>query len=220
MSNTRKNYKTNFGFTLIELLIVVAIIAILAAIAIPNFLEAQIRAKVSRAKADMKTIATAIESYAVDYNVYPPNDYQSSPIHEGYLVTPITLTTPISYLSDNRILDPFATNVAEAQGVFPPYPYLPGEQLYYTYQNLDNILQDTTFLQLYPAVPWDNYQGYFGSWRQASIGPDQDFFNGDPTGRSDYLFYDPTNGTVSFGNIWLSENINYDDPQYNPNVTY
>jgi type II secretory pathway pseudopilin PulG len=52
-------------------LIVVAIIAILAAIAVPNFLEAQTRSKVSRAKADMRTIATGIESYFVDYNHYP-----------------------------------------------------------------------------------------------------------------------------------------------------
>ena len=56
------------AFTLIELLIVVAIIAILAAIAVPNFLEAQVRAKVSRTKADMRSIATAIESYRVDHN--------------------------------------------------------------------------------------------------------------------------------------------------------
>jgi len=59
------------GFTLIELLIVVAIIAILAAIAIPNFLQAQTRAKVSRAEADMRSIATALESYYVDHNEYP-----------------------------------------------------------------------------------------------------------------------------------------------------
>src|SRR3712207_3721638 len=50
------------AFTLIELLIVVAIIAILAAIAVPNFLEAQVRAKVSRAKSDMRTVTVAIET--------------------------------------------------------------------------------------------------------------------------------------------------------------
>jgi len=59
------------GFTLIELLIVVAIIAILAAIAIPNFLSAQVRSKVSRAQSDMRTINTALESYYVDNNDYP-----------------------------------------------------------------------------------------------------------------------------------------------------
>lgn len=64
--------RKKLGFTLIELLIVVAIIAILAAIAVPNFLEAQVRAKVSRAKSDLRTIATAMESYGVDHNVAPP----------------------------------------------------------------------------------------------------------------------------------------------------
>src|SRR5690349_9257970 len=59
------------AFTLIELLIVVAIIAILAAIAVPNFLEAQTRAKVSRVKSDQRSLATAIESYRVDNNEYP-----------------------------------------------------------------------------------------------------------------------------------------------------
>ncbi len=59
------------GFTLIELLIVVAIIAILAAIAVPNFLEAQIRAKVSRVKNDQRSLATGLETYYVDNNTYP-----------------------------------------------------------------------------------------------------------------------------------------------------
>jgi general secretion pathway protein G len=59
------------GFTLIELLIVVAIIGIIAAIAIPNLLNAIDRGKQKRTMADMRSIGTAIESYAVDNNRYP-----------------------------------------------------------------------------------------------------------------------------------------------------
>ena len=67
------------GFTLIELLIVVAIIAILAAIAVPNFLEAQTRSKVSRVMSDMRSLATAIEAYRTDYNAYHPPDQYPRP---------------------------------------------------------------------------------------------------------------------------------------------
>jgi prepilin-type N-terminal cleavage/methylation domain-containing protein len=123
------------GFTLIELLIVVAIIAILAAIAVPNFLEAQTRAKVSRAENDMRTIATALESYFVDFNLYPayakhgqPAQTQARTVDTGPLNNPTgvaaqrtfrirsvpepfnrfnTLTTPIAYLS-SLPTDPFA----------------------------------------------------------------------------------------------------------------
>ncbi len=59
------------GFTLIELLIVVAIIGIIAAIAIPNLLNAINRGRQKRTMADMRTIGTAIEEYAVDYSFYP-----------------------------------------------------------------------------------------------------------------------------------------------------
>ncbi|NIV50120.1 MAG: prepilin-type N-terminal cleavage/methylation domain-containing protein, partial [Gammaproteobacteria bacterium] len=59
------------GFTLIELLIVVAIIGIIAAIAIPNLLNAIDRGKQKRTMADLRSIGTAIETYSIDNNVYP-----------------------------------------------------------------------------------------------------------------------------------------------------
>ena len=79
------------GFTLIELLIVVAIIAILAAIAVPNFLEAQTRAKISRVRAEQRTLDLALESYKVDNNKYPLN------LMCGYQDY-VQLTTPIAYI--------------------------------------------------------------------------------------------------------------------------
>ncbi|KDA54147.1 hypothetical protein EG19_00860 [Thermoanaerobaculum aquaticum] len=59
------------GFTLIELLIVVAIIGIIAAIAIPNLLNAINRGRQRRTMADLRSIGTALEAYSIDFNHYP-----------------------------------------------------------------------------------------------------------------------------------------------------
>ena len=59
------------GFSLIELLIVIAIISIVTAIVVPNLMSANIRARVSGVKADMGSIAIALEDYKVDYGEYP-----------------------------------------------------------------------------------------------------------------------------------------------------
>lgn len=67
----KKFWKKEKGFTLIELLIVVAIIGIVAGIAIPRFLGARTVARVTRAFADMRTIADALEMYFTDENQYP-----------------------------------------------------------------------------------------------------------------------------------------------------
>ena len=63
--------RSDKGFTLIELLIVVAIIGIIAAIAIPNLLNAIDRGKQKRTMADLRSVGTAIESYSIDNNLYP-----------------------------------------------------------------------------------------------------------------------------------------------------
>ena len=119
-----KTWRICKGFTLIELLIVVAIIAILAAIAVPNFLEAQTRSKISRLKADMRSMATALESYLVDSNRYMP-DGQHTEIYpsltnlerEGCMEIFKRLSTPVAYLSSVPV-DPFwaATQAKDYQG--------------------------------------------------------------------------------------------------------
>jgi len=85
------------AFTLIELLIVVAIIAILAAIAVPNFLEAQVRAKVARVKNDLRAVIVAEEAYMLDWNTYTFREWnmQTSTYSEGLRV----LTSPVSYIA-------------------------------------------------------------------------------------------------------------------------
>src|SRR5213594_4446701 len=81
------------GFTLIELLIVVAIIGIIAAIAIPNLLNAIDRGKQKRTMADMRSIGTAVESYAVDNNFYPKGMSSTGAAGVSSYVSPIYIKT-------------------------------------------------------------------------------------------------------------------------------
>ncbi len=109
MEYKRSGYVWFSGFTLIELLIVVAIIGILAAIAVPNFLNAQSKAKLSRAYSDMRALGTSLEMYKLDNNVYPGGDLWASTewwAKHTYRYHP--LTTPVAYIGSIPI-DPFQT---------------------------------------------------------------------------------------------------------------
>ena len=64
----RSSVKSIAGFTLVEIMIVVAIIALLAAIAVPNFLRARKRSQATRILSDLRIIDSGISQYAIEYN--------------------------------------------------------------------------------------------------------------------------------------------------------
>lgn len=94
--------KLQKGFTLIELLIVIAIIAILAAILIPNFLHARAMSQTAACEGNEKQIATAMEEYAVDHNGTYPSDFGSGGLTTPYLnYTPTDPVSGLTYLMIN-----------------------------------------------------------------------------------------------------------------------
>jgi type II secretion system protein G len=211
------------AFTLIELLIVVAIIAILAAIAVPNFLEAQTRSKVSRVKADIRSQATALESYAVDNNSYP--NCHSFGIALANSTDPAgtrileRLSTPVAYITSALLKDVFKVSfrlsAATAQGIQTATPIAvnPGTDAAALYNSF--IYQAWNGDQRYTTPPDGfsdaNKTQKASSWLMHSCGPDSTYYNlggvlaNDDGTQLRYtidFIYDPTNGTISRGSIW------------------
>jgi len=201
---TRSHQK---AFTLIELLIVVAIIAILAAIAVPNFLEAQVRSKVSRAKNDLRAIATGLEAYRTDNTAYPPDTvfYNWSnppkPVPNPLIQS---ITTPIAYMTSlPKDVFGWKASVWNRSGAAKEYSYV--------------SLRDWIGIQSIVAGPPK------AEWALATYGPDQKDSSGaflvfgeeymakqygkpplneQQTFNSTYTsLYDATNGTMSVGDI-------------------
>lgn len=203
------------AFTLIELLIVVAIIAILAAIAVPNFLEAQVRSKTARVRADMRTVATAMEAYVVDYNRYPvPADLEGGMIADPVGATlvspfetrvPALLTTPIAYLS-SRPEDPFAKVRPFESRLYHTITtdYIDIRQFNAPTHNW-RIIYRNVFRQMTGEDPPPAVRYILQSW-----GPDEVHDTDTPHlipppgphTHNSASIYDPTNGTVSSGDIW------------------
>jgi type IV pilus assembly protein PilA len=89
-----RNLKKREGFTLIELMIVVAIIGILAAIAIPNFIKFQLRAKAGEAKVNLAAIRTSEESYFAEAGTYVDMTIPAPAAYVLGLKTPFTVAVP------------------------------------------------------------------------------------------------------------------------------
>lgn len=184
------------AFTLIELLIVVAIIGILAAIAVPNFLNAQIRAKVARTKGDLKALATAIDMYRLDNNQYPLGSRGpdlSQDLRE--------LTTPVSYISNVSMHDIFGGadkfDSARGGGTF-------AQQDSYKYFAFMLISENRAFTWAGRAGLQDNLNGFL----LYSFGPDHAqsalewYASG--AGNDRGMIYHPTNGLISDGDIGIT----------------
>ncbi len=196
------------GFTLIELLIVVAIIAILAAIAVPNFLEAQVRSKVSRVKADFRSISTAIESYMVDHNHYPPDHYAP----QFRLEDVWELTTPIAYLTSVDHTDPFVPRKVISVYSLRGYQYFSCDlghdpqnrgwgRILYDGGQLD-VLPTTAILKSFGPNAGHGEHPYLGDDGGEWIILKADTPSTNPHyGYQIDRIYDPTNGTVSWGDI-------------------
>ncbi|NUP89006.1 MAG: type II secretion system protein GspG, partial [Candidatus Sumerlaeia bacterium] len=190
-------------------LIVVAIIAILAAIAVPNFLEAQTRAKVSRAKADMRSLTTAIEAYAIDYNQLPPPfEAHATGAMWGTLTEPpfhsrigTQTTTPVAYIT-SLPFDPFANQSDPMQSGFLTTGAFGGGA---SHLNMRFIYWNVPYFAVSFVPTAARVAG--GSYILYSPGPDRNTDNGNTPPYTFYRPYDPTNGTISQGNIFRSQKV-------------
>jgi prepilin-type N-terminal cleavage/methylation domain-containing protein len=215
------------GFTLIELLIVIAIILILIAIALPNFLEAQIRSRVTSTKANLRSFETAMYAFHTDYgDLYPDyNDLGALP----QLVIRLRAKTPAGCNSPERVCScfspPFPANVglvdfvASREDFYGPGVHCPltspirymqaGETAdpfgngliphgYDSFPERSRVSGGLTGHLAYGAVFGMGPDKIAGDWlRESDYTVDAD---GD--GLREGLPYNPTNGTSSHGDLW------------------
>ncbi len=168
----------------------------------PNFLEAQTRAKVTRVKSDLRTMATAIEAYSVDAN-RAPFDGLPGTAHYGWVNALSLTTTPVSYISsiprdvfqDSRL--PEATRPGHTNFLNP------GDRTQHPYDYTTAAWED---LANNPATA-AKWEANFGqsAWKMSSAGPDRTFLNNPGSFFGFNSIYDPTNGTISEGDIVRSQ---------------
>lgn len=168
------------GFTLIELLIVVAIIGILAAIAVPNFLNAQVKAKIAKAEAEMRSLNEAYLMYKLDNNAWPPHADRCKAQHKF-------ITSPIAYLSTS-MTDPF-----QVEHETQTWQWFCGQ-----YHVEPTAVEGRGRIGV--AAPKYFAQHKNAAFFTKSVGPDKD--GAVASGQEFFLPYDASNGLNSKGTIY------------------
>ena len=184
------------AFTLIELLIVVAIIGILAAIAVPNFLNARIKAKLARVEADLRSISLSLESYRLDNGRYI--------FRTGNMTWPrrwVPLTTPMAYMSGDVFRDPFFPKDMLSND---------GDEPIYWYELWRNEADWQVKFNNSPEIYYRDWQNRY-KYAIGSAGPDYDIQADNPAvgygfgrqecGHTYFLQYSTSNGLISCGDI-------------------
>lgn len=175
------------GFTLIELLIVIAIILILIAIALPNFLEAQMRAKVAKVKGDLRSVGMALDNYYLDFKIYPPDHDPDSLLSAHGLYQ---ISTPIKYIAKV----PYDAFNMKGSGLTNNEPFFEMASTGYTPLQAKFRRPKVNAYVVFSHGPdtSDDFSGNDG-WPYGSLVPCPHDMG--------YLNYNPTNGTVSRGDI-------------------
>ncbi len=253
---TRRRFS---AFTLIELLFVVAIMAVLAAIAVPNFLEAQTRVKVARVHTDMAATTLALNRYYADKGAYPPNTTEARRYLEAAMQNPVMdsahTSVPVDvkipwWIADSNILEPeiegmgmdftpsTQTDTLDAHFFKSPVMDFNSGQLsllttpinyigtavsrdiyassyarrdnrslnatgWFGYVNSAELFDDDSLTTASPGL-WGDHLTSGTYFYLASSGPDTSYEIWHPLS-GPFTAYDPTNGSVSGGDIFHFE---------------
>jgi prepilin-type N-terminal cleavage/methylation domain-containing protein len=207
-------FKRRSGFTLLELLVVLGVVLILTAIALPNLLQSQVRGQVTMARSHTRAVAQGLDLYWVDHHRFPSSTprFPSDPLGIISHHQLSALTSPVGYISPNALFDPF--------GVVEVQIYDPGLNAGNDFPKLEQPNTERGLLYFhYPSVAFQRREpGLLIQGASAiSIGPDrkdslasfrplamETFRRLVPSTLASHPYntvYEPTNGTRSSGDI-------------------